>query len=183
MKSYEVTKLEVSRRQLECAVKLFFNDQDSVSVHTLTEAANNVLRDLIKFKKKEKEIESIIMGKLPKFIKEEYKKEFIRKFRDPQNFFKHANKDPLARLEFRPEVNDLHLFDGVLMYEGLTGDLGDLMKTFKIWYIISHKDHFSDLKVGSKSLDEVASSAKDVGLLGDKRLFMKEVINALHEAV
>jgi hypothetical protein len=40
------SKLDVALRQLETAVTLYFHSADPVSIHTLTAAAYNVLRDL-----------------------------------------------------------------------------------------------------------------------------------------
>ena len=42
----EITKLESARRQIETAVQLFFNEDDIVSLHTLTAAAHQLLTDL-----------------------------------------------------------------------------------------------------------------------------------------
>ena len=41
-----ITKLEAARRQLESAIFLYFEEKDPVSIHTLTAAAYNILRDI-----------------------------------------------------------------------------------------------------------------------------------------
>ena len=42
----EITKVEAARRQLDCAIRLFFEDEDSLPIHTLAWAAFEVLFDL-----------------------------------------------------------------------------------------------------------------------------------------
>ena len=42
----EICKLEAAQRQLDCAIRLLLEKQDSLAVHTLTYAAYRLLRDL-----------------------------------------------------------------------------------------------------------------------------------------
>jgi len=42
----KLSKLNVAKRQLETAIKLYFNDNDPVSIHTLACAAREILSDL-----------------------------------------------------------------------------------------------------------------------------------------
>ena len=43
----KVPKLDAAKRQLRTGIILFFEDADTVSVHTLTSAAQELLRDLL----------------------------------------------------------------------------------------------------------------------------------------
>ncbi len=45
-----VTKLDAARRQLHTAIRLFFANEDMVSVHTLTRASHEILRTLLSAK-------------------------------------------------------------------------------------------------------------------------------------
>ena len=45
-KKIKVSKLDAARRQLETAIKLYFVFGDPISIHTLSAAAYNVIRDL-----------------------------------------------------------------------------------------------------------------------------------------
>jgi hypothetical protein len=45
-RQFTVSKIEAALRQLETAIQLYFSDGDPISVHTLTAAAYNVLRDV-----------------------------------------------------------------------------------------------------------------------------------------
>ncbi len=45
-----VSKLNAARRQLNCALELWFSDKDEVSVHTLAAAAHQIIYDISKKK-------------------------------------------------------------------------------------------------------------------------------------
>ena len=42
----QISKLDAARRQLEIAVRLYFAEDDPVSIHTLTSAAYQLLSDI-----------------------------------------------------------------------------------------------------------------------------------------
>jgi hypothetical protein len=42
----KVSKIDASRRQLDCAIDLWFRDGDPVSIHTLVSAAFEIIQDL-----------------------------------------------------------------------------------------------------------------------------------------
>lgn len=50
MREFKVSKLDAAKRQLGTAIRLYFSDGDPVSIHTLTAAAYNILRDVTKQK-------------------------------------------------------------------------------------------------------------------------------------
>ena len=41
-----VDKLDAAGRQIDCAIRLFLNDEDPVALHTLTSAAHGIVYDL-----------------------------------------------------------------------------------------------------------------------------------------
>ena len=41
-----ITKLEAAKRQLDCALELFFDEKDAVPIHTLACAAHQVIYDI-----------------------------------------------------------------------------------------------------------------------------------------
>jgi len=111
-----VTKLECAERQLRVAIRLFFERRDLIAVHSLTAAAQEVVRQLAKprgFKG--------IYEHADELIRPEKKKEFIERIRAPQNFFKHASKDSNQKLKFHYEVTKFLLFDAVLLCSSLKG--------------------------------------------------------------
>jgi hypothetical protein len=73
-----IDKLEAAQRQLECAVRLWLADEDSLPVHTLAYAACRLLRDL--FGSQNAEV-------FRKF-------EGSQRFGEVPNFLKDADRDP-----------------------------------------------------------------------------------------
>ena len=131
-----VTKLEAASRQLDTAIRLFFSGGDAVSTHTLAVAAANVFADMAEHQKagvswrtKVRDDSGLSTKELKKIFHEEW------------NFFKHADRDPKAILQFNELVSDDFMFMAVL-------DCGDLqpttcpMQAFQIWYIAVHPEHF-----------------------------------------
>jgi hypothetical protein len=106
-------KLEVAKRQLREAIWLFFHERDAISIHTLVAAAHQILDDLAK----PKGIESI---RRISIIRSEKKKFWIDILNEAQNFFKHADKDPEATLDFNPELQLFFIIDAIQLYATLS---------------------------------------------------------------
>ncbi len=73
---------------------LYFHEADPVSIHILTGAAYDVLRDV---SRTHYDVQ-MIKDWAPDMIKPEYVKEFRNGFNRAQNFFKHADRDGEATL-------------------------------------------------------------------------------------
>ncbi|MCX5818470.1 MAG: hypothetical protein NT047_00930 [Deltaproteobacteria bacterium] len=140
MEQLDLSKLDAAKRQLEVAIKLYFNFDDPVSIHTLTAAAYNVLKDINKNR-----------GNDPVYIKEWFPKHMIRQEKQKEfkilqnqaeNFFKHAEKDPGAILFFRPSQTDFLLWETGSLYQRLTGEATPLIRLYRGWFIFHHIDYF-----------------------------------------
>ena len=127
----QVTKLESARRQLETAIKLFFAGGDFVSIHTLSYAAYGITRDLCEHSKNPKSLTKWIEDR----VVETQRKEFFKHISKAGGFFKHADKEPKAVLEYIPEQYELFLMFAIYQYEALTNELTLPMGVFKIWYL------------------------------------------------
>lgn len=103
-----ISKIEAAGRQLRQAVLLFFQHGDDVSIHTISAAAYEVLIDLCKIKGIPRELED-------SWILEEtgVKSKVIKAMREPQNFFKHANKDPGGVVQFHPLLSACLIMMGI----------------------------------------------------------------------
>ena len=132
----DVTKLQAASRQLDTAIWLFFSGGDAVATHTLAVAAANVFADLAEHRNPGVAWRSKVRhdsGLSPEKLKRIFHKEW--------NFFKHADNDPNATLQFNEIVSEEYMFMAVL-------DCGDLqpttcpMQAFQIWYIASHPKYF-----------------------------------------
>ncbi len=134
-----ITKIEGASRQLNTAIRLFFDADDSVSVHTLAAAAANVFADLVErrsgasWRTRTRESSMLSMKEVKAILHEEW------------NFFKHADRDPDSVLQFNEELAADLMFMATL-------DCGDLaptsceMQAFQIWYMAASKfwDPISD---------------------------------------
>src|SRR3989338_5719430 len=110
----EISKLDAAKRQLDTAIILFFKQADPVSIHTLTAAAHQVLKDIGKLEN----IKSFL--KDSGLIRKEYEKEYLTIISEAENFFKHADKDPHKLLQFNPQQTESLLLDAVEMYMQIT---------------------------------------------------------------
>ena len=123
----KATKLDSARRQLETAITLWFNDSDPVSIHTLTAASYEILRDL------NKKARGSPMGRDSDSIKPEFSGQWRKLHSDAENFFKHADKDPHDTFNLAPQSTDIMLLDAVAKYEELSQEKHHLMSMFTLY--------------------------------------------------
>src|SRR5579859_3836731 len=100
----KVSKLDAAKRQLETVIRLYFSNGDPVSIHTLTAAAYNVLHDVTKQKGAEP---MIIKGQKLDYVKPENHEMIKGKVSEAENFFKYADRDHEATLDFNPDMSEL----------------------------------------------------------------------------
>lgn len=122
-------------RQLDTAICLMFNGGDMVSVHTLACTSATILRDLLRASGETAWRDHIVNC----YPGEE--KEVIRVLNQAQNFFKHADKDPIEELEFEEVTNDETIIIATLEYGELLriGNMSNQklttpMSVFQVWY-------------------------------------------------
>jgi hypothetical protein len=84
-----IDKFEAAQRQLDCAIRLWVADEDSLAIHTLAYAACCLLREL--FGRQKTEV-------LRKF-------EGSQRFGEVPNFLKHADRDPDYVLNARSKLS------------------------------------------------------------------------------
>lgn len=130
----KVSKTDAAKRQLEAAIRLWFYDGDPVSIHTLAAAAHQVVHDLGKARGI-----TATLRELPD-VRPEFKKRMHAAVARDENFFKHADRDPDALLQFKPITTSYFLIDAVLTFELLTGECPPLMRTFRTWMMIQNPE-------------------------------------------
>ena len=130
MVATKVTKLEVARDQLDAAIELFFLSDNTIAVHTLTAAAYNVLRDLAK--RDGSEFPFIKSGFIDT-LKEFEKGKVMSFLNAPENFFKHADRDPEGVLEFDPELTELLLMDACSYFKTNLDHKPRHFDAIKVW--------------------------------------------------
>jgi hypothetical protein len=124
-----ITRESAARGQIESAILLWFLDADVASIHTLTIAAQELLHSV--GKKRGKPCRDVTWIKsLPKADQ--------KLMRLPQNFFKHANTDPNAQIDYPPTFGDMHLIDDVISYQELYDKLTPIMRLFATRFAVEY---------------------------------------------
>jgi hypothetical protein len=106
-----INKLQAAERQLDTAIRLFFENIDHLSSYTLAAASREITDDLCEKKTHELfqqefarlgdalEVHLSFREEMKIYIKEEYYKNAMKLFRKRQNFLKHADNDPDGEID------------------------------------------------------------------------------------
>ena len=130
----KLSKFDVAERQLLQSIKLFFNEEDPVSIHTIAEASAQVLRNI----GVDYGVKSITRDN--ECIKKDKRKEWNKELSKSRNFFKHADRDKNEFHEFDPMFNDFSLFDAAIMYNGIKKKWVPEVFTFWAWFILKYPE-------------------------------------------
>lgn len=163
-----ISKLEAAKRQLDAAVLMFFFNGDAASMHTLASAAHEILRDICHARK----LKTSTMSAL---LKDPAMRKAFNAIRIPQDFFKHARKDPEGKLNFWPGITTLYLFESIRMYLVLSEDLTYEMKVFLMWLQLKYPDllRFPPAEEDLAQLRNSAKTPEAFKLLGRQLLIDK----------
>ena len=131
-----VSKIEAARRHLDEAIRLFFEDRDSLVVHTLAAAAQSILRDLARA---QGDTHLSILHDHP-HISPDHRKDWIQAINAPRNFFKHADTDPEATLQFDEADNEKVLLDAVLLYGTVAKSYLSSASVYMGWFTTKHAE-------------------------------------------
>ena len=127
-----VSKLDAARRQLDCAIELWFADQDAVSIHTLAAAAYQIIHDI----NKKKGGQELFFDSMK--IRDEHRGEFVALVKRSMNFFKHADKDAEGITEFVPMGSMLFMAFSTMGLQQLGERLNDVEDNFLLWLALHH---------------------------------------------
>jgi len=148
----QITKLEAARRQLVTAIRLFFEDADSVSVYALAHASWEVLDSLCKHEGKIRfrELAADANGLPEDDIK--------RVASYGKNFFKHADRKPEDVLEdFSDELIDHVLIAATMDFSSLGTAKPMEIQIYPIWYFATYPE-----KVALPDLKPLQDAADDM---------------------
>jgi hypothetical protein len=137
-----VTKLSAARRQLVTALRLFFDDREPVSVHTLAHAAWEITSSLCKNEGIKTFIENAAEAN------DASVKDIKAAANQFKNFFKHADRDPeMAIDDFGDKCND-HVLIAATLDLGMLceGKLPVEVRTFQLWYFAINPDSLKALR-------------------------------------
>lgn len=131
-----VSKIDAARRQLRTAITLWFADGDPVSVHTLVFAAYDVFHTISK--KRDPNRRDLLFD--TDLIKDEYRRQWHDLIKKNAHFFKHADRDPEAVLDFNLDMNEWFILYAIagrqLCGESQSDEESDFM-----WWFSFHSPH------------------------------------------
>ena len=126
-------KISAAKRQLKTAVKLFFNNDDDLSIHTLSGAALQILHDIAE--------KMGLPSKLflnSTMIRPEKMKEWNSDVVKHRNFLKHADRDAGDDMEFNPVINDFEILNAVMYYSQIVDSPEIDFEVYKMWFFLKH---------------------------------------------
>jgi len=133
-----LTKIEAAEQNLRYAIMLLFHRSLPVPIETLNSAASGILRPMAK----SRGIEPFLHDAL--LIKDEFRKNWIGVLHEAQNFFKHADKDEEASLEYKEEMTHFLLAETCYLYRHLASNnhlahrqLKEAI-AFEIWFALKY---------------------------------------------
>ncbi len=131
-----VLKLEVAARQLDAAICTFFDAGDPVVIHSLAASAANIFSDVaehrnvgVSWRTYLQNDNNLTVAELKSILHRSW------------NFFKHADRDPDAELEFE-EIDSEHLMFLAILDAGTLCPISCPMQAFQLWYIAAYPDNF-----------------------------------------
>ena len=137
-RSLTISKLDAAKRQLEAFIRLYFHAGDPVAMHTLTAAAFGILKDL----NEKRGGDPTLFDSVFEHVKPEHRDRLRKKLLEAQNFFKHADRDHDATLEFNPDSTEFIALDACKKYSELTGEIPPLFQIFNGWMMLTHQEIF-----------------------------------------
>ncbi len=130
MAKITVTKFDAIRSQLDAAIEMYFVSDNAIATHTLASAAYNAMRDI-----------ASRQGTPHPFIKRDYidslpesrRAAVIKALNEPENFFKHADRDPHDTISLDPELTELFLIDAIAYFRDSSEPRPKYYDIFKVW--------------------------------------------------
>jgi predicted HTH domain antitoxin len=162
-----LSKFDAAERQLLMAIRLFFEGADPVSIHTLAEAASQILYDI------REQFGARSMARDNPFIREDKKKEWLQILFKSRNFFKHADRDQDEVHEFNDEANDFAIFEAIHLYATIKNKRVPETFLFEIWFALK----YTHLLLDGTYKDAIDKMARDTPRLshGDLTIFLRNL--------
>jgi hypothetical protein len=150
-----ISKVSAARRQLDTAIELWFLDKGEVCVQTLVGAAYQIIHDI---NQKKGAVHDLLYDSL--VVKDEYRSKWVAIIKNPVNFFKHADNDPDAIVEFNPVSSLLFMIFCLLGLKAIGERTNDVEDTLTLWITIHEPslvtEAYKKLLAESVSLEAVA---------------------------
>jgi hypothetical protein len=167
-----ISKLDAAKRQLETAIRIYFSYGDPVSIHTLTAAAYNIVRDV---NKKRGGAKLMLKEGFTDYIKEDHEKEVREIINRAENFFKHADRDHDSTLEFNAALSEFFIIEACSVYAKLSGEFPPLFELYLTWFIANHQRWFNFPEEGRRIISMGAPEIISLGRAGYFNLVLPRV--------
>lgn len=134
-----ITKLEAAIRQLDCAIDLYFNEKDAVSIHTLACAAHQIIHNI---NTDQNGPELLFDNVDTRKAGAKVTRQLLHKH---YNFFKHADNDPCPNcgVWFDNEITDIFLLSAIIGVYYIRGSINKLETGFIVYFQIRNGDFLS----------------------------------------
>jgi hypothetical protein len=177
-----IDKVGAAKSQLKTALRLFFDDGDEVSQHTLVGAAHGILQDLctakgLKFSDADERALSLEHSmRQSLLVSKGYATKVEIAVNDAKNYFKHADEDPESPLSFAFQTTHLLAFDAVRLLALLDDDVPKELRVFVLWFQLRYPEYI-------QHQPEVAADlAKARTRIGNDRIALKLQCKAILES-
>lgn len=144
MPRHQFNKIEAAAVQLATAIELYFSDDDKyvIPIHALTANALQVLEDL---SKDEWYMQFSLKDNVLKYFPEEFHKKILKKFREEQNFIKHADFDKNGIINLDTAKTELMLFFATSLastkgYSYTSLEIKQIFSIYTIWFILNYAE-------------------------------------------
>lgn len=141
-----VTKIDVAETQIKTAVRLFFEGADLVPIYTLANAAREVVTHIGKHldvKTVQDEVAKA-RGTTPAKL--------FRPLVKVANFFKHADRDPTAKITLRENDVEIALYLACHDFGRVTGGMPIEAQVYEAWVYAAATERVSDLPFSAQKL-------------------------------
>ena len=187
-----VTKIEAAEKQLDTAVKLFFENVDHLSCYTLAAASREITDDLCEKRKTDiyrAELERLgdpqkvrlsFRDEMEILIKPEHLKDAMRLLKKPQNFLKHADRDHDEKLDDpSTETISLLIFSAIRNFVLLEKRWSPAMATFLYWFTAANPHLVKDDATEDHGFVKIAVKMRTVF----PNLYSESVFHAIYESL
>jgi hypothetical protein len=152
-----LTKVEVAKRQLECAVRLHYRGEDPVPIHTIVAAGFRIVRDLA-----EQSGETSFWRRFKATFRPRMEKVFWREHVATANFLKHADNDPDATLSpITAERNEMDLLFACILYPDVAKQLSIEM-AIHCWIVNAANPSWFEGSKPNEVLDQIMKQLKQL---------------------
>ncbi len=129
-----IGKCEAGKRQLRTAITLWFKGGDPVSTHALAFAAYEIFHYLSE--RRDPTRRDLLFDTVT--VKDEFRKDWLQLVKKEANFFKHADRDGDAVIDFNPDITE-HFILFATGGRELCGEPASDEERVFIWWIHIHR--------------------------------------------